>query len=328
MPISRPTADGFDRPPCSGPTCSGMKLGAREWPPPKSSAAPTRWGATLGAALFALGGCSSGPVHQDDGPPLSVESRAVSAILDAVPRVEAPSRYGNPGTYVVHGQRYATLRSSDKFVQRGVASWYGRKFHGRRTSSGEPYDMFAMTAAHRELPLPTYARVTHLANGRSVTVRINDRGPFHPNRVIDLSYAAATRLGIVKAGTGLVEVRAIDPRAPLTAASGPQSRAGKARRVDIYLQVGAFEDRVNAEGMARSVAGAATSSANGANGADGAIGVRTQIEPGVRAGRTLYRVRLGPLSNVEAADSLSERLLAFGVQAAVIVQDQPAMRPR
>lgn len=130
---------------------------------------------------------------------------------DAVPRAEPLSKYGNPHSYEVFGKRYYTLKSSQDFVQRGIASWYGKKFHGRRTSSGEEYNMYAMTAAHKELPLPSYVQVTNLKNGKQIVVRVNDRGPFHDNRVIDLSYAAATKLGIVKQGTGLVEVRVLDP---------------------------------------------------------------------------------------------------------------------
>lgn len=159
-----------------------------------------------------LGACSTTPPHRADGPP----SAAVdfSAVPDAVPRVEPRSRYGNPPAYTVFGQTYHVMDSSQGHVERGIASWYGRKFHGRKTSSGEPYDMLAMTAAHKTLPLPTYVRVTRLDNGRSVVVKVNDRGPFHANRIIDLSYAAAVKLGMQHSGTAPVEIRAIDPRAP------------------------------------------------------------------------------------------------------------------
>jgi len=153
---------------------------------------------------------------------------------DAIPRVEPKSRYGNPETYVVRGKRYRTMDSSSGHVERGVASWYGKKFHGRKTSSGERYDMYAMTAAHKSLPLPTYAKVTNLENGRTAVVRINDRGPFHGTRVIDLSYAAARKLDVVAKGTASVEVRSIDPRRPasdrgplLAEAGGTLSRRSK-----------------------------------------------------------------------------------------------------
>lgn len=165
----------------------------------------------IGAVLCAyIAGCSGVPPSPTvDGPP-QVYQGEISEIPGAVPRVEPLSKYGNPDSYEVHGERYYVLRDSAGYRKRGHASWYGRKFHGRRTSSGEPYDMYAMTAAHRSLPLPCYARVTNLENGRSTIVRINDRGPFHPNRIIDLSYAAAVKLDIIGNGTALVEVETID----------------------------------------------------------------------------------------------------------------------
>jgi rare lipoprotein A len=154
--------------------------------------------------LLALGGCGGTPARQEvaggDHPP------------DAVPKVEPKSRHGNMGSYVVFGRRYYTKASSRDHRERGVASWYGTKFHGRKTSSGEIYDMHQMTAAHKTLPLPTYARVTNLENGRSAVVKINDRGPFVGDRVIDLSYAAAKKLDVVKKGTARVEIVSVDPR--------------------------------------------------------------------------------------------------------------------
>lgn len=125
------------------------------------------------------------------------------------PRNESYSRYGNPGSYAVDGQVYKVLTSSGGYKARGIASWYGTKFHSKRTSSGDKYDMYAMTAAHRTLPLPTYVRVKNLNNGRVVIVKVNDRGPFHSNRVIDLSYAAAAKLGVFPSGTAPVEIEAL-----------------------------------------------------------------------------------------------------------------------
>ena len=133
------------------------------------------------------------------------------SVPDAVPRFEPRSRYGNPPFYDVFGKRYYVLSSSTAYVERGVASWYGPGFHKIRTSTGEPYDMYGMTAAHKTLPLPAYVRVTNLQNGRSVVVRVNDRGPFVDNRIIDLSYTAAAKLDMLRNGTAMVEVRAIDP---------------------------------------------------------------------------------------------------------------------
>ncbi|HED19536.1 MAG TPA: septal ring lytic transglycosylase RlpA family protein, partial [Gammaproteobacteria bacterium] len=215
---------------------------------------------TLGVLLVA---CSSGQYTgsrysqaQDSAPYQAVD---VSTVRDAVPRVEPKSRYGNPSSYVVLGKRYDTLASSKNYKERGIASWYGTKFHGHRTSSGEPYDMYRMSAAHKTLPLPTYARVSNLRNGRSVIVKINDRGPFHENRIIDLSYAAAARLGVLGKGTGLVEVEAIDPltyTANRPVRSVPVSQPKTAHRAtttsnqaqpSLYLQLGAFNNRGNAE---------------------------------------------------------------------------------
>ena len=155
--------------------------------------------------LFLLTGCQS--IHKD-GPPLF--PRNVTHIPNAVPKSEAHSPRGNK-PYEVFGQKYHPLKSSKNYKESGLASWYGRKFHGNKTSSGEPYDLYGMTAAHRTLPLPTYARVTNTHTGKSIIVKINDRGPFHSNRLIDLSYAAARKLGIYGQGTGHVTVEAIDP---------------------------------------------------------------------------------------------------------------------
>ncbi len=167
------------------------------------------------AALLAVfGGCSQAPVKQAK-PVLPGRP----AVPDAIPREEPLSRYGNPGSYEVFGRRYYPMKSSQGFVERGVASWYGPGFHRKRTSSGEPYDMYAMTAAHRVLPLPTYVEVTHLSSGRKAVVKVNDRGPFKDDRVLDLSLAAAQKLGIHGPGTAWVEVRALSPAARRTAAA-------------------------------------------------------------------------------------------------------------
>jgi rare lipoprotein A len=161
------------------------------------------------AALIAA--CGTTPrkagYYQDDGPPDRVPAD-IAAIPDAVPRVEPPHR-ATSKPYTALGRSYTPLTGDAPFRQRGMASWYGRQFHGNRTANGETYDMFAMTAAHPILPIPSYVRVTNVRSGRSVIVRVNDRGPFKHDRVIDLSYAAATKLGIAAAGTGEVEVERI-----------------------------------------------------------------------------------------------------------------------
>jgi rare lipoprotein A len=206
-----------------------------------------------------------GGYYMDDGPG-DGPAPDLDRIADAEPRAEALHRFAN-SPYVVFGRQYVPGRDLRPFKQRGVGSWYGRKFHGQRTASGEVYDMYAMTAAHPTLPIPSYARVSNIANGRSVVVRVNDRGPFLHNRVIDLSFAAAWKLGYVEQGSALVEVETILPDRTLVAAapsqwperSAPAPRAPEAQPPEavrvpveaepggIYLQLGAFSDRDNAE---------------------------------------------------------------------------------
>ncbi|MDT8451592.1 MAG: septal ring lytic transglycosylase RlpA family protein [Gammaproteobacteria bacterium] len=149
-----------------------------------------------------------------DGAPESYD-RDWRSIDDATPVVLPFSRYGNPDTYEVFGQTYQVMASNDGFSEKGLASWYGTKFHGRRTSSGEPYDMYAMTAAHKSLRIPSYVEVTNLSNNRKAIVKVNDRGPFHEGRVIDLSYAAATKLGVAETGTAPVTLRVIEAGQPV-----------------------------------------------------------------------------------------------------------------
>ena len=164
------------------------------------SAAPASTSASTSDGRYAMSG---------DAYPL--EPPDVTKVPDAEPRIEQPSRAGNRSTYEVWGKTYHVLPEATGYEKRGTASWYGEKFHGYATSNGEIYDMYKMSAAHRSLPLPTFARVTSLDNGRSVIVRVNDRGPFHSDREIDLSYAAAARLGFLDNGTGSVKVEAINP---------------------------------------------------------------------------------------------------------------------
>jgi rare lipoprotein A len=171
----------------------------------------TRRAALVAAALLA--GCGSAPnkggYYKDDGPGANPPSNLAS-IPDPTPKSEPLHRFANR-PYEVFGRKYVPFTKVQPYQQRGMASWYGKRFHGQKTASGEPYDMYAMTAAHPILPIPSYARVTNLRNGRQVVVRINDRGPFHSGRVIDLSYAAANRLGLIGSGSGEVEVDAIVP---------------------------------------------------------------------------------------------------------------------
>jgi rare lipoprotein A len=164
----------------------------------------------LTAVLFLVAGCASSPqkggYYKDDGP----GDKPPANVADAVPRAEPLHKFANR-PYTAMGKEYVPMTSLQPFRQRGMASWYGKRYHGQKTSSGEVYDMYAMSAAHPTLPIPSYARVTNLANGRSVVVRINDRGPFHSARIIDVSYAAAHKLGFIQAGAAQVEVEAILP---------------------------------------------------------------------------------------------------------------------
>ncbi len=255
------------------------------------------------AWVLALSGC--GTVVERDGP----GSRTVPQdIPDAVPKDEPRSKYGNPESYVVFGKRYYTLKSARGFTQKGIASWYGKKFHGRKTSSGEVYDMYEMTAAHKQLPLPTYVEVRNLDNDRRAIVKVNDRGPFHENRVIDLSYAAANKLGIIDKGTGFVEIRVVDASgaaAPRPTSPGAQGRDAPERGV--YLQVGAFQQRSNAEALRDRIAGA--------------TGSAVYIREINSAGRTLFRVQLGPIASVETADAIVSALELLGITQHYFVTD-------
>jgi rare lipoprotein A len=191
------------------------------------------------------------------------------------------------------------MSSSQGYSERGIASWYGTKFHGRRTSSGEPYDMYAMTAAHRELPLPTYVRVTNLRNGRTAIVKVNDRGPFIGNRIIDLSYAAATKLDILGKGTGLVEVTALNPNRP-----GPPPRQARTitnRAPNLFIQVGAFANRNNAEQLSYRLSNS----------------LRTPMR--IQQAGNMYRVQIGPLAGVEQVDEISLHLPALGILTTHVV---------
>ena len=169
----------------------------------------------VGVALIlsTLSACTLVGVGSPGPPRTSGDGINFDEIPDAIPQAEFKSRSGNPETYVIEGVTYRVMDTSDGYREEGIASWYGGYFHGRRTSSGDVYDMYLMTAAHKSLPLPTYVRVTNLANGRSVVLRVNDRGPFVEDRIIDLSFAAATRLGMAAQGTARVEVVALDPPA-------------------------------------------------------------------------------------------------------------------
>jgi rare lipoprotein A len=297
----------------------------------------------LSLLLVAIGlsACSTSSVFEpSDAAPAN--PRDVSHVQNAVPRTEARSRYGNPDSYVVYGKRYHTRKSSQGYKEKGGASWYGTKFHGRRTSSGEPYDMYAMTAAHKTLPLPSYVEVTNLGNGRKVIVRVNDRGPFHDGRIIDMSYAAAVKLGMLGKGTARVEVRAIDPRTQTTSAPATTSTAAVTTQAatppkpvqaiapatqtattavpvpasappvriinaPVFLQVGAFASLINAERLRSDIA-------------DQNVGAVRIVEADTENGK-FFKVQVGPLADRGEAERIAQTLKPLGIGAARTVVD-------
>jgi rare lipoprotein A len=262
-----------------------------------------RAAACLAMALL-VAACGTSPPRRESPPGASVPPRTAPApreldsIPDAVPRHEPRSARGNPASYEVLGRRYHVLASAEGYRERGVASWYGPDFHARATSSGEPYDMYAMTAAHKTLPIPAYARVTNLANGRSVVVRINDRGPFVANRIIDLSYTAAHKLDMTRAGTTFVEVEVLTPESPRGAARPANSGAGR-----LYLQTGAFGVAQNAQGLAARLRSAG-------------IGDVAVVAPDRSS--ALHRVRIGPIADVATFDMLAERVERLGIETLLV----------
>ena len=252
--------------------------------------------------------------YKDDGPGESPPAN-LDGIPDAVPRLEPLHRFANR-PYSVLGRDYIPATTLKRYRERGIASWYGRKFHGQKTSNGETYDMYAMTAAHPTLPLPSYARVTNVATGTSVVVRVNDRGPFLHSRLIDLSYAAAQRIGIAQRGSGEVEVESIIPgeaakvaaAPPLppvaTAATDagqavPESPPIAAAAGGFVVQLGAFANYANAQNFLGHVQNQLAAA---------------EVEAKVRQTGGLFRVYVGPYADREEARRVGERLTtAFGV---------------
>jgi rare lipoprotein A len=246
------------------------------------------------AAVLVVAGCASPPpvIPGPKQPPAPVPTPAdPNAVLEPVPRAEPRSRKGNPPFYEVFGKRYFVLPDAKGYAERGVASWYGPGFHAASTANGERYDMYAMTAAHKTLPLPTYVLVTNLRNGRSVTLRVNDRGPFKDTRIIDLSYTAAMKLDMIRDGTAFVEVRALTPgQTPIV----PTPNAGQA----LFVQAGAFSDEANAS---RLVAQLRTKGIGNAF-----------VRQDLVNGQPMFRVRVGPIPNVNDFDRALARLKSLG----------------
>ena len=238
-------------------------------------------------------------MDKDAGPDRQVD---VSNVPDAVPRYETRTLAGNKNPYTVLGKTYYLIDDETNYKERGQASWYGRKFHGHKTSNGETYDMYGMTAAHKTLPIPSYVRVTNLNNHRSVIVRVNDRGPFHGGRIIDLSYAAAHRLGYANQGTAPVEVEIIVPGDQAPPPLKPESKVASLG-AGLYLQVGAFSSAASARGLQQQVAKN--------------VAAPVFISEFVAA-QSLYRVRVGPLADMRELDTVRDRLRKKGIDSHIV----------
>jgi rare lipoprotein A len=268
--------------------------------------------------LIFLSSCSH--LSRKDGAPN--DDIDVSRIPDASPRPEPLAKYGNYNSYVVFGKRYYTLKNSNHYNQVGTASWYGTKFHAHKTSSGEPYNMLAMTAAHKTLPLPTYVEVTNLKNNRKIIVKVNDRGPFAPNRIIDLSYVAAKKLGMIGHGTTQVRVKAINPydyyhepffahssktpsRSAVFASNHPHEKTypgfhpAYEHSNALFLQVGAFRQKDYALKLQRRVTALSSTPVK-------------IISPSHSEG--LYKVKMGPFRNREALTKITAQLKNLGIR--------------
>jgi rare lipoprotein A len=259
------------------------------------------------ACLILLSSCT--PLHKKDGPPHFYVDE--SKIPNAVPKREPLSQYGNMRSYRVFGKRYHVLLSSKNYEAIGVASWYGTKFHAQRTSSGERYNMLAMTAAHKTLPLPTYVEVTNLRNKRKIIVKVNDRGPFRSNRLIDLSYVAAKKLGMLAHGTAMVKIKAIDPgrhnsfydqllrwvrNHKRTSRHLASSHPPIAR--PIFLRVGLFHRRAHAQHLQKRLS---------------LLLRHTAIRITPLANKTLYRVEVGPFHDMTSANRATQHLRTLGL---------------
>ncbi len=282
------------------------------------------------AALLLLAACSQQEV-KDSGPSRPLD---FSGLENAVPKKDRRTRAGNKSPYEIFGKTYVVLSDSIGFCQQGDASWYGKKFHGRNTSNGEVYDMYAMTAAHKTLPIPSYVRVTNHNNGRSIVVRVNDRGPFHGGRIIDLSYAAASKLGFAEQGTAPVSIEAIDTGneplthagvkfvspvtdvassavgsavAPVTASVGAttasRNTSNVGQRGESFLQVAAFSQRRSAEQLLAR------------------LRESISVPMRVKQAKGLYRVHIGPLAQVNDIDLVKQTLQSLRLGVGFIVND-------
>lgn len=249
--------------------------------------------------LLSVSACASrSHINHDavniDGPPLLTVD--LSNIKNAKPRYEILGRYGNPESYTVRGKKYTPQQKRTPHKEKGIASWYGRKFHGRLTSSREPYDMLAMTAAHTTLPLPSYVTVTNLLNNKKIIVRVNDRGPFAAGRIIDLSYAAATKLEMIDRGTAPVEIEVILQPEPHHLTKTHQNN-------NIYIQMAAFSERRRAIALSNKLNAFFT----------------TRVTATYLQGKTLYRVRSGPFVDNDTARTALKSLSKQGHNGKIVV---------
>lgn len=256
--------------------------------------------------IFTVAGC--GFKHQKDGAPASAGSlnigMATAHAEDAIPRLEPVTRKGNTSPYTVFGKTYHLLPSSEGYSAQGMASWYGTKFHGKQTSNGEIYDLNLMTAAHKTLPIPCYVRVINRQNGRSAIVRVNDRGPFHDDRLIDLSYAAAVKLGFADSGTAPVFIETVAPDEPST---NQDASLVPAPNSNWYLQAGAFQSQNAATALGKKLAAHTK--------------LPVQVKPSESTNQVIYRVRVGPVQQESELHSLQRDLQAAQLGAAIIVRE-------
>lgn len=243
-----------------------------------------------GMILVLLAGCSAQSIMEDGAPSTNID---VSKIPNAVPRPYFGALKSS--SYQLAGISYQPITTAVGFKEEGVASWYGTKFHGRKTANGETYDLYGMTAAHKTLPLPSYVRVTNKANGRSVVVRVNDRGPFHDDRIVDLSYTAAKKLGFQDKGTANVVLEGIDVFATANlVVQAPAEGDAAVEPVLIYMQVAALSSRIGAEALQKRL--------------QGLISQPVLVTQAEEESDELYRVRVGPLANRSDALKLGDLL--------------------
>ena len=260
-----------------------------------------------GILIGLLAGCGHTPQNspsrykQAQDSPL-VHEHYLAKIPDAQPVPEPLSVQGNPESYVINGVRYQIMNSSSGYAESGVASWYGSKFHGYRTSNGEIYNMFSMTAAHKTLPLPTYLSITNTDNGKQVIVRANDRGPFHSDRIVDLSYAAAVKLGYANKGTANVQIEAIDPVTWQQQHRWENLAEGK----DLYLQIGAFSSLAAATRVQGRL--------------ELELGAVVKVYRDASRQPSLHKVQIGPLQDQPSAAVMQQKIRDMGLGVPLIVR--------